>query len=413
MLRNVYFAVFSLLAVLMFGGCHGNVNSFSIDETEKNGAAEITLPLRYAIIAPATENNKVVVDLLTAELSDIEGIELIERFEIEKAFEELQFSNVFANDNIKGRLELGRILGADRLFVLQPRRAGQQSNLSVKIYDTLTASLLFDETLTDYQGSGDGLIKTLADMAVSCHERFCGGIQAIIGVPFFLSTGIGEREIRYQKMFSDHLAKYLLRQPGIAVVSLEELTTIQRELDFSGQKLSRTVPLMIVGEFQTKHNPDADDTHPQFDIDVVIFDNKSVRLKSQKTSLTRQNAAQYLGVELPEIISQLLVDGKSESLSLADQEHAFIELADRFHKHGVYDMARTLREIVLFINPNNVQQRINWMRDPSPVNKEIYERKERFEHVDYTIRNRLVTMQQGCTLVSSTVSTTITLCVIK
>lgn len=133
-------------------------------------------------------------------------------------------------------------------------------------------------------------------------------------------------------------------------------------------------------------------------IQVVVFDSKAIRLKNEKMSLKRNEAAQYLGVELPNTVSRLLADSKSESLSLADQEQAFADLADRFHQHGIYDKARTLREIVLFINSDNVQQRLDWMREPGPVNR-VYERKERFEHVDHIIRNKLVTIPQGCMLI--------------
>ena len=85
-------------------------------------------PIRIAIIAE-DESVRKEADLLTVELSQKPGLELLERTQIEKIFQEQAISATQKG----GMLQLGRLLGADGLIIIETQPGDGRSDLSLRL----------------------------------------------------------------------------------------------------------------------------------------------------------------------------------------------------------------------------------------------------------------------------------------
>ena len=106
------FSVLLVLALLLVSNVPGQ-------------AAQAT---RIAIIAE-DETVRKEADLLTVELSQKSGLELLERTQIEKVFQEQAISAT----QKAGALQLGRLLGADGLIIIETQPGDRRSDLSLRL----------------------------------------------------------------------------------------------------------------------------------------------------------------------------------------------------------------------------------------------------------------------------------------
>ena len=97
-------------------------------------------PVRLAIVSESTDT-VAAADLLTAELSKNDGVQLLERTEIEKVIREQQLSL-----NNLDCLKLGHLLGADGLLALQSVAEGTNLFLSVQLVAVKPGVILTDES---------------------------------------------------------------------------------------------------------------------------------------------------------------------------------------------------------------------------------------------------------------------------
>ena len=103
------------------------------------GAQNSPAPLRLAVVSESADALP-AADLLTAEFSKNDSVQLLERTEIEKVIREQQLSL-----NNLDCLKLGHLLGADGLLTLQSVAAGTNLFLSVQLVAVRPGVLLADE----------------------------------------------------------------------------------------------------------------------------------------------------------------------------------------------------------------------------------------------------------------------------
>ena len=101
-------------------------------------SAQTNAPVRLALIAES-EEAMTVADVLTAQFSGNQKIQLLERDEIEKAYHEQGMSAANRDD-----LKLGRILGADGLLLLDIARTPGTTNLTVRLVAVRPGVVLTD-----------------------------------------------------------------------------------------------------------------------------------------------------------------------------------------------------------------------------------------------------------------------------
>ena len=96
-------------------------------------------PMRLAIVSESTDT-MAAADLLTAELSKNDRVQLLERSEIEKVIREQQLSLINLDC-----LKLGRLLGADGLLALQSVTEGTNVFLNAQLVAVRPGVILTDE----------------------------------------------------------------------------------------------------------------------------------------------------------------------------------------------------------------------------------------------------------------------------
>ncbi len=101
--------------------------------------AQSNAPVKLALISE-TDEAMPAADLLTAKLSGDDKIQLLERDQIEKVYQEQSLSA--ANQDY---LKLGRILGADGLLLLNITRTPQATNLTTRLIAVKPGVILADE----------------------------------------------------------------------------------------------------------------------------------------------------------------------------------------------------------------------------------------------------------------------------
>ena len=106
-------------------------------------AAEQRSPYhRWAVVASQELQDGGLPDLLTAELSRQEDLELVERDQLELATRELELSACFGSQAVGKRLQLGQLLKADALLLLSLEEHEKQKSLKLVISDCLYGARL-------------------------------------------------------------------------------------------------------------------------------------------------------------------------------------------------------------------------------------------------------------------------------
>ena len=117
--------------------------------------AQTNAPVRLALIAETGEASA-ASDVLTAQLTGNQKVQLLERNDIEKVYREQELSA--ANQDY---LKLGRILGADGLLLFDVVRTPQTTNLTARLIAVKPGVVLLNEAFS---------------LAVEGHDRMGAGV---------------------------------------------------------------------------------------------------------------------------------------------------------------------------------------------------------------------------------------------
>ena len=365
-------------------------------------------PTRYAILASQEFMDDGLVDLLTAKLTGMDDLELVERADVDKVTEELNLSELLGSQKIGKRLELGKILNAQRLIVLRNNELTNQAVFS--IVDTEIGVLLHQLSFE----KSDNLAQGIVEMIDKIHRDFIEGPKAIVCVPHFFYKSLFKEYEKSQQSYADLLSLALLGEPGIAVVVMEEYEIIRRESDFFGEgKLQdRVVAVLVQGEFAVnKANADQEE---QIDISVSLTNSSTATsVQFHREGRTSEQVVTFL---LEDVFSDILsmIDNdreKAASVSPLELEKIFAETAERFHFWGSIESARKHREALLLINPDDTWQRVAWiaetLRRPVSKNNDEYLNNQSTSELlnevlpdaERLLKNKKLTLPQGLLLI--------------
>ncbi len=208
---------------------------------------------RWAILCQNAVEKSGLTELLTVELSAVDGIELVERQAIDRAFREMELAAIFGNESVGARLQLGKTLGAQRLFILRQEPFDHGNVLSGVIVDTelgiRLGSLRIAETTVPSQPSSDaerattdglaGNVRALVDLAEETRIRFRGGVRRVVGIAPMRCLNASGYYGKYGPNFVELLTRAVIRQQGVAVLELEESQRILKEIGLVGGESSR------------------------------------------------------------------------------------------------------------------------------------------------------------------------------
>jgi len=157
---------------------------------------------RWAIICSPDLELMGVSDLLTAKLSDMEDLVLVERDLIAKVNAETVRAGFSEPTNIKDRLKIGRQLSADFLAIISTQRLENRSILHMVVCECQLGTRISDDKAHLRFDSGEGKKAKVEDIVETCkfqilktRKRFANGIQTVVGVAPFQSKTRASPEI--------------------------------------------------------------------------------------------------------------------------------------------------------------------------------------------------------------------------
>ena len=429
-----------LVVVVLFGYITG---AFSCSTYAQQSDSPTEPHKRWAILCSPDLQSKGVSDLLTAKLSTVGNFDLVERDVLEQVEEELIQASFSDPSNIRDRLKIGSLLNADLLAILSTQKSADQEILRVVICECELGTRISDRrtNLTIETRSGQvkkANVESITDMCeaqiLRTRKRFANGIQTIVGVPPFQSNNLTHRWDRYQSGFQNLLQSALLAYPGIAVVEIEEARAIKRELARkSDQSLEQSAVILVRGSFEFEpsrvNKEGRSEAAPTVRLHVDLnrkADKHGGNRKASLKSMALNEAKTFLTKTLPKkIVSK--DTAQIENPLMFSQLRWLEEQADQFFRRGDWQHSVSLCEAALLLDPNNVGIRRTAFRcylnicssvgfdsytaRDSPLDNprlvaDVNKREEAYltyiEHLEYLIRNRLVSAEEATNWIRTT-----------
>ena len=351
---------------------------------------------RWAVLTSGSVQQSGLGNLLTVRLSEVDGIELVERDEVERVLREQALDALVESAATGQPRKIARLLRAQRLLVIDGSWTQSQAELRIVIDDTVIGARLFDEPLTLAKPDPEKICSTVIDLLEDSMRRFPEGIRSAIAVPFFVSKSLEKQYDSLQQEYAKVVGQSLMRAPGIAVVSLDELQHIRAELAVSSSEIERVVPLQVNGEFTVL--PASEGETPRCHLTVTISDGASTLETIDHPSIELTQVRELLVGSVTERILAKVGDESIQPMSKAEQEAALAARADRFVEYGAYRLAIKLREAILLLNPGNVEQRIALLSDHN-ASHPSGDLPYTFPHVEFLLKNRLLKLPQAQSLI--------------
>ncbi len=385
-------------------------------------AAAVAGPERWAILGCPASQELGLTDLASARLSAWEGIEVVERAMWESLAAEYALSTIGDADSVRQRLQLGHVLGADRLLVLAQLDRETADAESKKVWRWVLADCETGTRL-DYQEHPaetgvEPFLEALVQAAVETRRRFPEGVERVVGVSHFLARNLTHHYDHWQAGYAYLLQHALGLHSGTAVLEIEEARAVAQERSLATAERratlrQRAVPVLVDGEF-TVH--DAVAAGPPT-IDVTVFLRRGdASQEIRHTGLSPDRLIRLLTAELPREILDL--DDPQPRFSRAEQRDWLVQQARQFGRVGAWQHSLGLREAALLIDPEDVELRLDTIKEyslqmrrplPVPVRPEQVPGEEelrqayrqrvdafraRLAHVENLIRHRRVGADQ-------------------
>lgn len=370
---------------------------------------------RWAIVCSTEVRETGLPDLLTAKLTDVSGIELVERDLLDEVANELRISNDSFADTRESRLKLGSRLGADSLLLISSKKSKKQEILHVIICECRYGARLHEFVGDTSAYNVDELANLCAETVKSVHARFADGVKQIVGVAPFQSLNLTHELDQYQQGFRYILESSLLTYDGVAVVEIDEARAIQKELAIanSNQKQREAAPTVLVnGKFETEKSETNLEYQLQFHIQATNEQENGWEYRAD----TLDQVIEYLKTELPAklIENDIARDGGGIELQL----EWLTRQADSFSLRGDWNESTGLREAAILLTPENASLRTKNIADyiaycSTPLNSTAFADPDQrrtegrrllsnfqsyHDHFEFLIRNRQLTVNQAIKL---------------
>jgi len=315
---------------------------------------------RWAIVATPDVQQTGLVDLLTVELSKLDGVELVERAQLDAAMKELELTALFGAGAAGGRLKLGRVLGADVLVLLSRKTsrleapAESKQFLQAVLCDCTCGARLRVEHLPE-EGDPAPLAEKIAGVVQQVRRQFKHGLRAVIGVPPFVSRNLTHDFDRLQTGYAEVVEAALSSHPGVAVVEIEEARAVAAELQRTGADLKqRPVPVCVEGQFKMstlKMEPDT-----QVHLAIRVTDGGVLERHARAGPLSPQQAVDFLSGSMARGVLRIVLNEPCQGLSADDQFRLLTARADTFAALGDWRRSTDLREAALLLKPDDAEQ---------------------------------------------------------
>jgi hypothetical protein len=340
---------------------------------------------RWAIVADRATEQAGMVELLTAALTRLEGVTLVERQQIAAILSEWELTAALTAEGSDKRLELGRVLKADAILTLSmiddetvrrvPDREPARRHIQVVVSESrFGARVRLDYLVYDPQ-QREAIVTELCRMVSQLREQFPQGVTQMIAVPPFITSNLLRDYDHLQAGYARLLEAAWMDRHGLAVLETEEARAIRRELELDGQSRVRqaAVPWFVEGQFEV--SPANADAGPTVRLTIRVSDGQAVRWETQRDGMPL--------AEVPDFLVHTVADqvaGLPNGVPLPDRRRLFTWLAARaeaFSSLANYQHAAELREAALLLEPEDLEQRLGVIGDlyrwRQPADREQYE----------------------------------------
>ena len=333
--------------------------------------------LRLAIVSSQEIQDRGISDLLTALLTQTNGIELVEREQLRLALDQMELSTLSDARASEERIALGRILAADVIlilelintdqFTLEDIQKNQESNRETKftVHKKQVVRLLICDCRTGARVSVFSMELEDQEPAIvahklnrhfnSCINRLVQGIRYVVGISPFLSNELEHDYDSYQESLARLVESAFLSMPGVAVVERNKAEVIWNELvKQDDSTLHRAVPLLVEGEFSVESK--ASD-RPIFSIQMTgrFAKGHTVRLASKAVPYDE------LSSQINTLIEKIIEKHPAWSSSKLERNTQLEWLKERsrmFSGMGAWKSAIGLQQAALLLDPRDIELRL-------------------------------------------------------
>lgn len=307
-----------------------------------------------ALIPDGSERVAPLADLLFAELSKSQRVNLVERAELKKirAEQELQLS--FGAKGGKSRRRLGSLLSADFLVLLRIGGADESPALETVIAETRFGYRLVKQAQKWDPKQVEVAAREIATLLDGSLDRFSRGVTFAVAVPPLFSRNLTHRFDHLQAAYARVAEVEATRRPGCAVVELEEAKAIAEELAVGAgdDKVTRPLPYYIVGEFRHETlQPDSPVT-----ITLRLRHGAEQLAELSSRGLDAATAAKFVRKTTDGLLNKI-GNGRVAGIPATDpakEVRTLLSRAKGFLEVGALDESAALYEAALLLDPRNI-----------------------------------------------------------
>ena len=388
-----------------------------------NAAEEISVQ-RWAIITSEKFQTAGVADLVTAALSEHDGIELVERDDDELLEEELELATLTKATSVTERLRLGERVSADVLLLLDVEDGDEEPLVKIVVSDCRTGArlrLAFSLFTTERP---DQMVPVVVEVVDDVRRRFAQGVRYVVGVSPLSALNLTHRFDHFQLGLARLIESSFAELPAVAVIESEEAQLISRELALRDDpRLNRIVPLLIDGEFSVAASPEG--AISAITITLGVQSSGEQRQSVESGQLEPDALADWAR-HLPRQLIHERDDGENNVGIVPEQQVSWLsERAGMFALVGDWELAVGLRHAALLVDPRNAGERLRLIEDermliatssppravqrrapPSEAHIEWQRRLatiylDQLANQEYLVRNALITQRQAFRLIET------------
>jgi hypothetical protein len=220
-----------------------------LSEADQAVANETIVPedSRVAVIGrgEAARNLSALIEM---KLGASKGVTLLERGEIDRIIGEQELQAAFAPEGAGKRCELGRLLKADLLVLIESHDKPAPHVQLVVCQTAEGVRLCAQPVLLSPKAEDD--VATMIDLIEKARRKQRGKAVEIVAVPPLVNNSLTHETDYLQAAFSQLIERDLLQRPNVVVVAFAEAQAIAREMAIGGGKLKRHLPLYLLGDYR-------------------------------------------------------------------------------------------------------------------------------------------------------------------
>jgi hypothetical protein len=314
---------------------------------------------RWAIISSGEARQDGLGDLVTAELSKSKDLELVERDRLEMVTKELRLAAAMESQAAATRLKMGQLLKADALLFLSIEGDEKARALKLVVSDSLFGARLRIEYLPCGRSPPADLARHCADIVADVRMHFAGGIRQIVGVSPLLSKNLVHNYDQLQVTYAKLLEAALTAAPNVAVIEIEEVRAIGRELLLTGAALAdRPTPLLVEGEYSVSQR---EQEKPEVQFEFTCQAAGGQRRTVRPPPIPLSASARFIINDLPPQLLPRKGGEPNDDVSVDEQFQWLVARGEAFSQVGAWEQGMELLEAAVLLSPDDLNLRLKLM----------------------------------------------------